>query len=857
MIKKTYEKYKTLIYILITVISIFLITLIFCKASPFGSNSLIAGDIAGQYIPFWAYFKDCLLGKQSALFTFSKLLGGNMIGLWAYYLISPFNLLFMFFSKEKLALALVLVTALKILACATTMYIFLKGKIKNKIVVLILCICYAFQGYIIAFQINVMWLENLILLPLIALGIEKIINKDEYKLYTITLALSLIFNFYIGFSTAIFSGMYYIFIKMTKNDYKSFIKKTVKFAIYSILSISIAAFILLPVIYTLKSGRGSNFSINIETMFNSNFKLLEFFSKTLFGTINNQQVFTGLPNIYIGIPIIILVEMYFLNRSIPVKNKIISLIFITIMILSFKINIINLMWHGFKNPIGFLYRYSFIFTFLLIVIAAIAYGNIEKNKTVTYKSIIIIAIINISGILIIKSKNYAWISEKTILISIALVLGYLSLLLIYIYRPKKIIIKMLAILCVVEITSNYIFNLKQIEHQDIKVYTDTLASYNEIIEEAKKYDKSFYRMEKTTNFYLNDSLLFNYNGIGHSSSTFEEQQTEFIKKIGYNWYIDFASYGFGNTIITDSLLGIKYKISKDDEMYYEKVKDLEEENKLYKNKYDLQLGYITNKKIEDINLKQNPFEIQEKLLNEISENNIKYFNDIKQEKIKLVNVENNDGLYRRTSKIENESYIELTYDTNKVKEALYFFVESPYALDNSAFKLYVNDKYLDSYIGANKQGIIKIDNKNKKTKIKLALCTDEKIKIDNIYLKEFNLENFENAYKEIKENGELTNIEYKNNKLTASIETPRESYLFTTIPYIEGWKAKVDGKQAKIENSNGFITIKLDEGTHNIELKFSSKGLKEGIMISIISLIIFIITIKLKQQTRRKNEKIH
>ena len=845
MLKKWYEKNKNLIRILIISALMFIGIMVVCQIIPFGMNSLMAGDIAGQYIPFWSYFKDCFLGKQSIFYSFSKLLGGNMFGIWAYYLMSPFNIVFLMFSKEALVEAVVLVTGLKIVASAITMYIYLKDKIKNKFFLTILAISYAFSGYVVAFQINVMWLDNVILLPLIVLGIEKINSKDDYKLYVITMSLSLIFNFYIGFATAIFSALYYLFIKLKTNNFKKFISKSVKFALYSILAALISAIIILPVIHTLKQGRGSSFFIDTATMFKSNFTILELLSKNLVGAINDSQVFNGLPNVYIGILILILVEMYFLNKKIPLKDKLISLIFILIMIISFKTNIINLMWHGFKTPVGFLYRYSFTFIFLLITIAAENIRKIEEKSEYSVKNIILLSVINIAVLFLIKNKTYEWVSKKALILSGIFLVTYLIIFIIYKYRKNEILLRILSCVFIVEIALNYILTIKQINYLEPMGYKNAVQINDKVIQETKEYDDSFARIVNTQEFYSNESLLFNYNGIGHSSSTFEQYETEFIKKIGFNWHMDFTSYGFGNTLITDSLLGVKYKLSKNDEEYYDKVKDLSEEYQLYKNKYELPIGYITNNYIENVELDKGPFYIQEELLNKIADENIKYFNNVKSKDVKLVNVEKTDGCYyKRTNNEENNAYIELTYDLNKVNEELYFLVDTPYFWDESAFKLYVNDELIDSYIGANKQGIIKIDSKkhenNSNTKIKLIFNNDENIKINDFILKELNLENFEKSYNKIKENGELKNIEYKNNKLKAEIKTNEDEYLFTTIPYIDGWVAKVDGKKGKIENSNGIIMLKLNEGEHEIELKYTPKGIKIGAVISLISLSIFI-----------------
>lgn len=521
MIKKIYQKYKCLIYIVLVAALMFLIQMIVCKVYPFGEKSMIAGDIAGQYIPFWEYMKNCLFGRDSILFSFGKGLGGNMIGIWAYYLMSPYNIIFLLFSNYWVTEEIVVVTGLKIVSCAITMYFFLREKVSNKWILAILSLSYAFCGYNISYQMNVMWLDNLILLPLMVLGVEKITSQNKFKMYVITLALSFIVNFYIGYAAAIFTGLYFLYDNLLqKIEWKKRIKQFLKFALYSLLGIGIAAIILLPVIFTLQAGKGLGFTIDWNTAFSKNFDLLNLCEKLLIGAVNEKQLLSsGLPNIYTGLITLILAQFYFFNPNISVRKKISSLIFFVVVIISFQTKIINLMWHGLKEPIGFPYRYSFILSFLLVVIAAKALT--EGKRNINWKWVPFIVLIDIGIIWLIKKQENSFLQENLIYLSIFLMIVYGIILSLQIKFRKMIYSVLLCVICVVELLINAIASFNQIGHIERNKYMNNLKYYDKIITKAKEYDSDFYRMEKEENFYLNDSLLFNYNGVGHSSSTFE------------------------------------------------------------------------------------------------------------------------------------------------------------------------------------------------------------------------------------------------------------------------------------------------------------------------------------------------
>lgn len=74
--------------------------------APFGGNSMASHDASVQYLDFYSYFKDVLSGKNNITYTFSKTLGGNNIGVFSYYLTSPFMLLCVFSKRHSFMLFL-------------------------------------------------------------------------------------------------------------------------------------------------------------------------------------------------------------------------------------------------------------------------------------------------------------------------------------------------------------------------------------------------------------------------------------------------------------------------------------------------------------------------------------------------------------------------------------------------------------------------------------------------------------------------------------------------------------------------------------------------------------------------------
>jgi uncharacterized membrane protein YfhO len=161
-----------------------------------GNKNILTVDLANQYVEFFAALKDILSGITSPFYTFSKTLGGNFFGIMTYYLLSPLNLLLIFFNKIDIPKFILIINILKISLAGLTSYIFFNKKFKETKLSLAFSITYSLMAYNIAYSQNIMWLDGVIMLPLIFLGIDKLIEQKPLLFY-VSLTLSIIFNYYI------------------------------------------------------------------------------------------------------------------------------------------------------------------------------------------------------------------------------------------------------------------------------------------------------------------------------------------------------------------------------------------------------------------------------------------------------------------------------------------------------------------------------------------------------------------------------------------------------------------------------------------------------------------------------------
>ena len=116
-------------------------------------------------------------------------MGSNFFLIMAYYAFSPVYLLSVFFPSEYLREFMMLGTALKVAMAGSFFAIYLKHTFKRDDYSIVgFGLLYAFCGYTMGYYWNIMWLDAVALLPLIILGLGRIIEGKGFILYTVTLA---------------------------------------------------------------------------------------------------------------------------------------------------------------------------------------------------------------------------------------------------------------------------------------------------------------------------------------------------------------------------------------------------------------------------------------------------------------------------------------------------------------------------------------------------------------------------------------------------------------------------------------------------------------------------------------------
>ncbi len=810
-----------------------------------GSKYFLISDSKYQYISLFSYFKNVLTNKQSLFYSFSKGLGGNMIGTYAYYLASPLNLLIIFFSKKTLIHGMLLITTIKIGLSGLMMYSYLKKRYKNNNDLYLFSTCYALMGYVVVYMFNIMWLDALYLAPLLLIGVDKIIKNQSSLMYGFVLFIAIISNYYTGYMLCILSVFYLIhqiFINHFKGEKKTIIRTVIKFSITSLLAGIMSFVILMPTIYELIANveRLGTYIMN-DSLINNDFMIL--FARFLIGSHNYTNVLNlETPAIYSSIFVLPLIYFYFINSKIKKRDKLINGTFLILLISGFFINFINNFWHGFSVAHGFSFRYTFLLSMFLIILSAKSFRNVKHIKPEQYYIFLIFFII-LS--IITMFKHYDFLNIWFIVLSNLILILYL--LLIYCLnkvckKDKKLITFLIFILLFAELLVNFYLSIYKYEYDFKMEYNDYISVVDKQIETIKSNDNTFYRLEKDLNYSLIDSMLFDYNGVSLFLSTINKKTQQLMNNLGHHINTSVIKYKVKTSPITDALFGIKYIISNDEMSEYELIDNFEFSRfggeffnffkgniNVYKNNNALSLGYMVDSKINDFvkafkkGYITNVFDVQNHILKMFSGND---------DEILIP--------YNVTNIGENEYIIDVQNDND-----IYLVVPYSIKLRDDNVSIFVNDKLVNN-LNYNNNGSFMIKNnyKNEKIKVKISSNTHEDL-VFLLHAYYLDNDNFLNAIEKLKEN-QLQITKFKNHYIKGHITVPSDKQiLFTTIPYEKGWSVLVDGEKVDYNLIlDSLISINLTEGHHEIEFKFTPPLFKLGLILSLIGSIIFALFIK-------------
>lgn len=812
-------------YLLAFFLPIFILFLIYIIRGvyPFGDQCFLRSDMYHQYAPFHAAFLDKLQKKESLLYSWDIGMGVNFVALFAYYLATPFNWLLLLIPQTILIEVMSIFIFIKVGLCGVAFTYYINKHFDNdtcSYYASALSVFYSLSAYLCAYSWNLMWLDCIWLFPFIMLGLEWLVAGKQSYLYCITLGLCILSNYYIAFMVCMFCVLYFILQICIKSDVKQhFLKICGHFILYSALAGGFAACLLIPEYFALKLTASGDF--NFPNSFTRYFSVLEMISRQLI--LVEPAIFSAHePNIYCGMIIFLLVPLYAMKPNTNVinpdsytKEKIGRFILLALFYLSFNLNIPNYIWHGFHFPNSLPCRQSFIFNFLLLIMSYEALKDIrrftDKEIYTTLGSMVLLFLIIEE---IFAGDSYPYYIVYVSLAFLAIYALYfkwirsnkLSQLVCY-----EIFFVLITLEAFVNTTATSVNTTGRTSYvSDNQAITNLLETASEL-----EGDSAFYRVEKLKRRSKNDAAWSHYHGMSLFSSTANAGVSAFLSNLGGEKSTNSYAY-YGATPFVEALFDIKYVLSASEKEESDLRTFISQEDtiNLYQNKYTLSLGFLVPSTLEEnwtMNA-SNPFSVQNS------------FADLATKISPIFStVEHTISENKLTIEVKTDQHI-YVYITSGGENFSVTYEKPDETSDSKSFSS-VKQKYIFDLGYCQADTIVQ-------------LTANEQSTIQG-YIYGLNEEKLDQFYQNIKDQCMVIS-EYNDTHISATISAKENKILFTTIPYEKGWTVTVDG--VKVETfafKDAFLAFEVEEGNHQIQFVYLPYGLKIGIGISLVSLVIF------------------
>lgn len=867
-----------------------LMVMVFGQYCPFGQYSMLYSDMYHQYFPFFKGFRRALLSGDSLLYNWDVGLGLDYLGLYSYYLASPLNLLSVLVPEKWLLGYFSLLVPIKLGLASVFFGLFLK-KISGKqdFSNVLFGSFYGLCAWALGFQWNVMWLDTFALLPLVMVGMISLLKERKVILYTFTLFLSIYTNYYIGFFTCIFVFLTFICYQICRwKNFSTFISDLSRIALFSMLAIGMTAILSLPTLAALKTTQSSvnkfpeGFQLNMTSKDNW-LGLLETMVKVA-GNVGGgiePNFKEGLPNLYCGVLTIVLSVLYLFCKRVRTRDKICAVLLLLFFNVSFIVRQLDYIWHGFHFTNMIPYRFSFLYSFVMLYMAFVAWKN---RRSFQLWQICFAASISV-GIL---ACHQEWTDLVFWAYNAVTLILYISALIYFTISPsapsepnqeeivayvqarstrKSICSGVLLFIMAIELVLNIINFGVSFPGTDTRNYpkgtTDTYAAVEYM--KAQEEDTPFYRTEVAHTQSLNDGALIGYHGITTFTSSANVKVTEFMRVLGYGAKNTYNRYSFEEgSPVANLFLDLKYMIERDGKAEQKNnpyFYDVYASNKVHllKNNAYLPLGFLANSQLLNVkfSVDGNRFEFQNDLIKQATGINQSVWQHMSGSMLSItsdgpsITPQPSTGYCAYTTDAETDGSITYSYTANRSGLVC---IDLDLSKRNS-YTVYLNNEEI-YYETHSLPQMLSVCNVEPGDVIQIELdCKKSEngtIKIKAAILKE---EVFRQGYEALSQS--VLNISsFSNTEISGTIDCQRDGVLYTSIPQNGNWHAEVDGEPAEIVTiGDAMVGLLLSEGNHTIRFIYRNPSFALGWKISLACFIIFTAIVLLFYSTSLRRKK--
>lgn len=867
MLKK--NNFSRIVYILVFAIPILLLVIhmIVSGCYPFGDNTILVADGNIQYISFMKLLIDKLKNGESILFDWHSGMGMEFYQNFWYYLGSPINIIAVIVGQWDLELGVVLTMLIQVGMCGVTMLYYLIHTRKNNVNVKnnpvicgVISLAYPLCNYMLAYQYNYIWLVSLIMAPLVMLGVERLTEERNPRLYVISMVIVFITNFYFAWFICILSFVWFVdSIRMRKGKT---VKQIASYLFFSISSALAACFVLLP---CYMASMGLKYATTGDGYFTlKKFgSILDFLSGFLWGTsidVKGAYAFTN--NNYIGIVSAVLVVLFLSVNDISLSKRIRRLVIVFVFSFFQNWSLGIYIFHGFSFPNMFFSRNMFILELILIVTA---YETIVHIQSINKKmSVVCLAVMTVI-LIVLLLHNGEGLNVESCIVNIILFIICVLPIILYLrgILSRKLLVTGILVILMLELILNG-FYVSRKNYEQSKDYIMASDEWSE------KYEEIELEAGERKTAWMSSQNSISYSDTNAYSSILSSGVLAWNRSLGLAFQGNGRSYAYrGSTPVTAMLSNVRSVLTdntmlyggyeaQEEHSFYHRYKQQEDHYYVCDTEYLVGLGYMVPENIVNWNLYGNPFEVQ---------------NNLTQNVLGIGNVF--DRLDVDRTAIDSSGCDIIDYDGYSISYCNTMYEKTSYAYtvyqfevpENSHIYMCVRDErqafsyvYIDSEpvlydeqypaimemldLGELKTGqivtVLIYNNssygENGVTDIMLYKYSEEVMSdvVDSLGKAKYIIESFDE-----------TNVE-------GIITATQDGVMYTSIPYYKGMSAYVDGKREEIITIGGAMCgVRIPQGTHRITFCYVPYGLRTGLVLSVLGILLLFVSIRIygkKQQ---------
>jgi len=819
---------------------------------PFGDRQIMVVDFWHQYYPFLSDYWHKLREGTSLLWSWTGGAGHDYIAHIAYYLASPLNLLAVLFPHSILREVVTASLLIKIGFAGLFMSLYLRYVSGRRDILLpAFASLYALCAFTLGYYWNIMWFDTFAMMPLVMLGVRKLMREGKYRVFILALTCAALFNYYLAFFVCIFVAiLFFLTCYSSRYSLRETLLKTGIIAACSAIALGMTGFLTVPVYNALSQ------SYRAGCEFPSTMKFITGFPDIIgnFIAFTPPTTMEGLPNLYSGLISVMLFPMFLMSPKISRREKIGYSVVIAFLVLSCNVNVLDYIWHGFSITNMLPFRFSFLVSFTMIVMA---YRAVPLLKNMRQRDLIAMAV---TGVLFMTMAMMGRQDNKHVLWSAILCGIYLVLFAVSESSSvgfKRTLQKVIFVAIIVELAVTANTGVSTVGSTDRVDYPPQYEEVMQLLSERELTGGDFYRTEFTKWRTINDSSLYGTDGLSLFSSSANVSMSHFMKGLGLQSWDRANRYFYAETSpLANAFLSVRYQVCRDgqpidDGVYWDRVSS-SGQSLLMENNRHLPLGFMVRDEVADYKGdKVNPYNSQNDLFRRATGLDGDLFT-----LIDIVHVDHKDYIVHRND-LGDYTYSQdgsttggsFKWNYEIPEDCLLYAYVSIDGVNNADFLL--NETVLRGY-ETRRPYIMPVGEFIEGDLISISASSRNRSGSAKVFVAMIDRELFDRGYDLLATETFRPDV-FSETRISGSVTALSDGLLYTSIPHGNYWSAFVDGAEVRIETIDGAMAaVWLNAGEHTVEFRYSNDYLTIGLIVSGVSLLLFLALVVFDYVSRRR-----